>query len=469
MDSKIYKAIEGIVGAPNISIALEDRICHSYDGTKLRALPDAVVRPANTAEVAAILRLANETEIPVYARGAGSGLTGGSVPTHGGIVLDMGRMNHILNIDVVNMTADVEPGVVTGDFQREVERLGLFYPPDPASADYSTMGGNVAECAGGLRGLKYGVTRDYVLALEVVLANGEVIHTGARTYKSVTGYDLTRLFVGSEGTLGVFTRITVRLIPLPASIRSILVGFSNFESAAEASFAVGKAGIVPRTMEFMDESSVNCVRGYKGQQVPQDVKAMLLVEVDGAPEATAHEANLVCQIVQKHGATRVEVAEASVERERLWTARRAVSPALYTIAPNKLNHDICVPRTQVTSLLRWVNGLRPSTHLPLVCFGHIGEGNVHVNIMYGHEERDAAEAERLTELLFKKVIELGGTLSGEHGIGLKKMKYIGLEVPPRELRIMQEIKRIFDPKGILNPGKIFPHDEKGKEHAHKTL
>lgn len=456
VENKVYRRIEEVVGREHISASLEDRICHSYDGTKLRALPDAVVRPASVEEVSAVLKIANETGTPVYARGAGSGLTGGAVPVKGGLVLDMGRMNRIIELDTVNLTATVEPGVVTGDFQREVEKKKLFYPPDPASADYSTMGGNVAECAGGLRGLKYGVTRDYVLSLEVVLASGEVIHTGAKTYKSVTGYDLTRLLVGSEGTLGVFTKIMVRLIPLPPSIRTIFAGFSGFEAASETSFEIGRSGIVPRATEFMDEASVNCVRGYKGQQIPDEVKAILLVDVDGAPEATLYEANVVREITARHGAVRVETAEAVADRERLWTARKAVSPALYTIAPNKLNHDICVPRSEMTCLLLWVDEQRPKTPLRLVCFGHIGEANMHVNIMYGHEEREVAEAERLTGLLFRKVIDLGGTLTGEHGVGLKKMNYIGLEVPPRELGLMREIKRLFDPKGILNPGKMFP-------------
>ena len=456
MDKEVYRRIEQAVGREHISAEVEDRICHSYDGTKLRAMPDAVVRPGTMEEVSAILKIANETGTPVYARGAGSGLTGGAVPVKGGLVLDMGRMNRIIELDTVNLTATVEPGVVTGDFQREVEKKKLFYPPDPASADYSTMGGNVAECAGGLRGLKYGVTRDYVLSLEVVLASGEVIHTGAKTYKSVTGYDLTRLLVGSEGTLGVFTKIMVRLIPLPPSIRTIFAGFSGFEAASETSFEIGRSGIVPRATEFMDEASVNCVRGYKGQQIPDEVKAILLVDVDGAPEATLYEANVVREITARHGAVRVEMAEAVADRERLWTARKAVSPALYTIAPNKLNHDICVPRSEMTRLLLWVDEQRPKTPLRLVCFGHIGEANMHVNIMYGHEEREVAEAERLTGLLFRKVIDLGGTLTGEHGVGLKKMNYIGLEVPPRELGLMREIKRLFDPKGILNPGKMFP-------------
>ncbi len=456
MDDSVFQSLSAAVGSRYVSRNLEDRLCHSYDGTKLQALPEAVVRPASTEQVSAVLKIAYDRAVPVCARGAGSGLTGGSVPVKGGIVLDMGRMNRLIEIDAVNMTATVEPGVVTGDFQREVEKRKLFYPPDPASADYSTMGGNVAECAGGLRGLKYGVTRDYVLSLEVVLAGGEVIHTGAKTYKSVTGFDLTRLLVGSEGMLGIFTRIAVRLIPLPPSIRTVFAGFGGSEAASEASFTIGSAGIVPRAMEFMDEASVARVRGYKGQQIPPEVRAILIVDVDGAPEATAHEAAKARAIAEKLGASRLEVAETAPERDRLWAARRAVSPALYVIAPNKLNHDVCVPRSQVTALLRWVNEQRSATPLRLVCFGHIGEANIHVNLMYGHGEAEAAEAQRLTDLLFRKVLGLGGTLTGEHGIGLKKRDYIGLEVPPRELTLMREIKRVFDPKGILNPGKMFP-------------
>ncbi|MEW6360062.1 MAG: FAD-linked oxidase C-terminal domain-containing protein [Planctomycetota bacterium] len=451
-----YKQIEGIVGPEHISDAIEDRICHSYDGTKQKALPDAVVKPATTEEISSIMKIADAEAIPVYARGAASGLTGGSVPLHGGVALDFNRMNRIFEINKSDMLAVVEPGVVMADFQREVEKQGLFYPPDPASADVATMGGSVAECAGGLRGLKYGVTKDYVIALEIVLANGDIIHTGARTYKSVTGYDLTKIFVGSEGTLGLFTRITVRLIPLPPSLRSVMAIFADANIAVDAAMRICSEGIVPRALEFMDRPAIAAVRGYIQVDIPDAAEAILFADVDGSEAATERDHRRICDICADAGAAEIRTAAGSKERETLWEIRKAISPALYKIAPNKLNHDVCVPPSKVRDLMHWLDPIAESATIPVIRFAHIGEGNIHVNFMYDHSDEQKAEAERLSKMLFEKVIrDFQGTLTGEHGVGNRKSKYLPIEIPPRELKLMKEIKDLLDPKGILNPGKMF--------------
>lgn len=451
-----YDRLSAVVGAQHITDAIEDRICYSYDGTRQKALPDVVIKPSTAAEVSGVLKIAHADRIPVYARGAGTGLTGGSVPVEGGIVLDFQRMNRIVELDQVNMLGIVEPGVVMADFQKEVEKIGLFYPPDPASADVATMGGSVAECAGGLRGLKYGVTKDYVMALEIVLADGEIIHTGAKTNKSVTGYDLTKLFVGSEGTLGLVTRITVRLIPLPESLRSVMAVFTDVSRAVDAAMTVCERGIVPRALEFMDERAIAAVRGYIQVDISDSAKAILLSDVDGTAEATQREQIRIREICEQAGASELRTAEGTQEREKLWNVRKAISPALYKIAPNKLNHDVCVPRSQVRALMAWLDDLVPKAGIPVIRFAHIGEGNIHVNFMFDHSPEQGAEAQRLSETLFRKVIELEGTLTGEHGVGNRKSKYLPLEIPPRELALMKQIKALLDPAGILNPGKMFP-------------
>jgi len=455
------KALRGIVGKEHVSTAIEDLICHSYDATKQMALPAAVVRPAAAQEVSGVLAHANEHRIPVYPMGAASGLTGGAVPVMGGIVLDMTRMNRIVTIDGQNMVAVVEPGVVCAEFQAAVEKVGLFYPPDPASSEFSTLGGNVAECAGGLRGMKYGVTRDYVLALEAVLPSGEIIHTGSRAMKNVSGYDLTRLLVGSEGTLCVFTQMTVRLLPLPECIRTVLAYFAGFDDAARTVSKVIEARIVPRALEFMDADALEAVRDYGEFDFPPEAKAALLVEVDGDDAVTQREAETVATICRENGCGTVSVAISAEDREELWRTRRAVSPALYNLAPKKkIAEDVCVPRSRLADLLGEIARIKRERSLRIACFGHAGDGNVHVNFLV---ESDTPEVVRRTEEgveeLLRTVVSYGGSISGEHGIGTTKTEYLGIEIPPRELDLMRRIKRLFDPNGILNPGKLFPEVE----------
>jgi len=446
-----------LIGKENVLSTLEDRICYAYDGTKQKYIPDVVVRPRSTQHVSDVLRFANEHEIPVYPRGAGSGLTGGAVPVQGGIVLDFTHMNKILEIVPEDLTATVEPGVVTHTLQNEAAKYKLFYPPDPASAAFSTIGGNVAECSGGITGLKYGVTRDYILSLEVVLADGSIIHTGRKTLKSVTGYDLTRLFVGSEGTLGVFTQITVKLIPLPETIKTLLVFYATPQDAVRTASQIISSNLLPRALEFIDKSSIDCIKGYKQEvQIPDEVKALLLIDVDGQEASVKAEISLIEKIAMENQPLRVVSAKTAQERDALWEVRRVISPALYNIAPFKINEDICVPRSRILEILSRIAEIQkryPS--LKVANFGHIGDGNIHVNIMYNEGDKHRILAEEMIEKILRTTVELGGTISGEHGIGNVKSAFVPLEIPPQELQIMKDIKHLLDPKGILNPGKMF--------------
>jgi glycolate oxidase len=444
-----------VVGKERVLSAVEDRICYSYDGTKQKVLPDIVVRPRDTTDVSNTLKIANKYEVPIYARGAGSGLTGGAVPLMGGIVFDLKNMDRIIEICSEDFTATVEPGVVTKHLQDEVAKLDLFYPPDPSSAAFSTIGGNVAECAGGITGLKYGVTRDYILALEIVLPDGSIINTGRKTLRSVAGYDLTRLFTGSEGTLGIFTKITVKLIPKPEKIQTLAAYFSDKDDAIDAADLIIDNNILPRTLEFLDYMTINAIRSYKGTDIGEEVKALLLIDIDGTDESISHEMPIVENACKESRAFRTKVAEAAKERDALWTSRRSISPALYNIAPHKINEDICVPRSKIKEILQKVDQINEHQTMYIANFGHIGDGNIHVNIMYNDDPGQEELAEIMVNKVMKEVVALGGSISGEHGIGNKKSQFMELEIPPQEYEIMKRFKSFFDPKGIMNPGKMF--------------
>jgi glycolate oxidase len=334
--------------------------------------------------------------------------------------------------------------------------MNLFYPPDPASMNFCTIGGNVAENAGGPRALKYGVTRDYVLEIETVLPNGEIITTGVRTTKGVVGYDLTRLLVGSEGTLSVFTKIRLKVLPLPEEVVTLLAIFDNLESSGKAVSKIVSTKIIPRTLEFMDREAIIAVENFKPVGLPQDVEAILLIELDGHPAAITKEAEKIVDICQNLGAE-IEMAEDENARDNLWAARRAISPALYHIKPTKINEDIVVPRNMVPEMLKRLRKLSEESGIKIVNFGHAGDGNIHVNIMVDKADKEEyVKGLSLVEQIFKDTLSLGGTISGEHGIGLTKAGYIGMEISKPELEIMEAIKKVFDPKNILNPGKIFP-------------
>jgi glycolate oxidase len=434
----------------------EDLLCYGFDASGLEAAPSAVVWPQDVDDVVKVLNFASAHNVPVIPRGAGSGMTGGAVPSKGAIILSLERMNRILEIDRENMTALVEPGVINGKFQRELERHRLFYPPDPASMNFCTIGGNVAENSGGPRALKYGVTRDYVMGLEAVLPDGRIIHTGVKTAKGVVGYDLTRLLVGSEGTLAVVTKIRLKVLPMPDEIITLLALFRDVEKSGDAVRLILGQGIIPRTLEFLDSGAVHAVEKYSPVGFPRDASALLLIELDGHPQGIVKEAERVTEVCRKLGGE-VIMAEDEQARERIWKARRAVSPALYHLKPAKISEDIVVPRNKITEMLRILKRLGEDSGITIINFGHAGDGNIHVNLMIDRNDRSEYEkAQKLVGEIFRATLELGGTISGEHGIGLTKSAYISMEIPAAELELMKKIKGIFDPKNILNPGKIFP-------------
>jgi glycolate oxidase len=370
--------------------------------------------------------------------------------------MSMEKMNTILEIDKDNMNALVEPGVINGRLQRELARHKLFYPPDPASMNFCTIGGNVAENSGGPKALKYGVTRDYVLGLEAVLPNGQIINTGVKTSKGVVGYDLTRLLVGSEGTLAVITKIRLRVLPLPGDVITLLVLFKDLEQSGSAVKQILSTGIIPRTLEFIDGGAVKAVEKYKPVGLPLDVEATLLIELDGQPSVIAGETEKISSICRNLRGE-VIMAEDEHAREKIWEARRAISPALYHLMPTKINEDIVVPRSRITEMLKALRRLSDETGINIISFGHAGDGNIHVNLMVDRKDREEFKrAMKLVKEIFSITLALGGTISGEHGVGLTKLDYISMEIPPVELELMKKIKKVFDPDNILNPGKIFP-------------
>jgi glycolate oxidase len=388
-------------------------------------------------------------------RGAGTGYTGGAVPTQGGVVLSMERLNRILEIDEVNLLAVVEPHVITGELQRAVEAVGLFYPPDPASLEMSSIGGNVAECAGGPRAFKYGTTKRYVLALEAVLPGGEIIHTGSKAVKNVVGYDLTQLLVGSEGTLAVITKITLRLIPKPPARETLAASFRSIDGAVDAVSALLDERVVPAAIELIDTESLRAAEAYAGKSVA-DGEALLIVECDGTPAAVEEEIGRVKRACAAVGAVEIRRAASDADRAELWTIRRQVSLALRATGLDKINHDVVVPRGRIPELFEVVEDLRREFALDIACFGHAGDGNIHVNFMIHRDQADqVARSKRAERVLFERVVALEGSISGEHGIGFAKKPYLSLELDPAQIELLKRVKAAFDPRGILNPGKIF--------------
>lgn len=452
--SALIKRLEKILGEEGITTRPEDLLCYSFDATQEEYMPQVVVFPQDARQVQEVMRLAWEWEVPVIPRGAGSGFTGGSLPVKGGMVVSTERLDRILEIDERNLTALVEPGVVTAKLQEAVEALGLFYPPDPASREFSTIGGNVAENAGGPRAVKYGVTRDYVLGIEAVLPGGEMITTGRKVVKDVVGYDLTRLLVGSEGTLAFLTKVLLKLLPLPPATGTLLALFSSREQAGEAVAAVIRSRILPTAMEFIDRGALEAVRKYAGIEVDAQAQAVLLVEVDGEEELVPRLLERVAAVCEQVGG-KTRVARDRGEAQELWQARRAISPSLVHVAPTKINEDIVVPRSRLPKALARIEALEEKYGLPIICFGHAGDGNIHVNVMT--DRRDPEKWHRAQEAVrevFAITVELGGTLSGEHGVGITKAPYLSMELSPRVMELFRGIKRVFDPKNLLNPGKM---------------
>jgi glycolate oxidase len=456
--TNVLKELSEIVGSIHFIARQEELARFASDGTKLEFIPDAVAFPGDSDEISKIFQLANRENFPVIPRGGGSGMSGGSLPVDGGLILSMDRLNRILLIDEDNLIAKAEPGVITARFQEEVEKLDLFYPPDPASADVSTLGGNVAECAGGLRGLKYGVTRDYVLGLTVILPTGEIVDTGVETLKGVAGYDLTRLIIGSEGTLAVVSSITLRLIPKPAAKRTMTAFFPDISSSVRTVSDIIRGKIVPSTLEFLDRLSIECVREEMGIDILEEAEAMLLIEVDGDDLVVNMESKKVEKICMLSGAIEFKIARGQEEAEKLWQARRAVSPSLMKLRPGKLSEDVVVPRSRMPELVSFLSELSDRYGLPIPAFGHAGDGNIHVNIMIDKDnQEDVRNGEKVVKELFKKVVDMGGTITGEHGIGITKAPYMEIEFSKSAIELMSRLKRAFDPNNILNPGKILPN------------
>jgi len=451
-------ALREAVGTIQVRGDDQTRAAYAADAFGEAHFPDLVVTPGTASEISAIARLCSQHRVPLVARGAGTGYTGGAVPTRGGLVLSLERLNRILEIDQTNLLAIVEPNVINGDLQRAVERVGLFYPPDPASLDTSSIGGNVAECAGGPRAFKYGTTRRYVLALEAVLATGEIIRTGSKAVKNVVGYDLTQLLVGSEGTLAIITKVTLRLLPRPAVSAALAAAFASAEAAVEAVTAIIARRVVPSALELVDGPSLRAVEAYLGHAVvPPGSDAMVIAECDGTQAAVDEELEHVAAACRETGATEIRRATGEAARENLWRVRRQLSLALRATGLLKLNHDVVVPRGRVARLLAAVADIGRRHRLQVASFGHAGDGNIHVNLLV--DRADPAELERAREAereLFEFVVALEGSISGEHGIGFVKAPYLSIELAVEEIALMKRVKAAFDPHGILNPGKIFP-------------
>ncbi len=458
LSPNLISEMQRIVGERHVHAGPAQRVAYSFDATFPQDVPDVALTPGTTEQVVRIVRLAAREGIPVHPRGAGSSLSGGAVPVGGGIALSLARMNRIVEIDPADSVAVVEPGVITADLQKAVERIGLFYPPDPASINQCTLGGNVACNAGGPRCLKYGVTKDYVIGLTVVLADGRVLRLGGRTVKNVTGFQLIQLFTGSEGSLGVITEITLRLIPLPRVRSTAAAYFPTLDAASEAVTRIMSSGMLPATLEMMDHTAINIVEDYLALGLPRAAEAMLLLEQDGNDEqAAAAEVARMAAICREQGATEVRVAGSAAEREGLWRARRAVSGALGRVRPNKLGEDIVVPRSKIPAMVRRIGEISARHGLPIVVFGHAGDGNLHPNILF--DRRLAGELERVERAaadIFAAALALGGTLSGEHGIGSLKREFLVDDLGADAVDVMRSIKVALDPRGLLNPHKIFP-------------
>jgi glycolate oxidase len=458
MNSKVLHRLTRAVGPRGVLSTPEDLAAYSYDGTFAEGRPGLVVLPESTDQTAEVVRVLSEHRIPVVARGMGSGLAAGSIPlSASAVVVSLTRMNRILEIDRSNATVLAEAGVVTATLQSEVEKHGLFYPPDPSSIRHSTIGGNVACNAGGPRCLKYGVTGNYVLGLTTVLADGRILKTGGKPIKDVTGYNLNGLFTGSEGTLGLITEALLRLIARPRHAKTCLAEFPLLADASRAVNAILEAGIVPATLELMDQTAIGCVEEAMHLGLPTDVEAVLIIETDGSDERTVcAEIEVAGRICSENGARNVRVARTESERAELWKARRLISPSLARKAPNKVGEDITVPRSAIPEIVRRLRAISARFGLPIVIFGHAGDGNLHPNVLF--DKRNPEESKKVEEIvgeIFASALAVGGTLSGEHGVGVLKRPYFERALGPVSVEIQRRIKQALDPQNIMNPGKMF--------------
>lgn len=453
----IRQELRAIVGQTHYKDDPEALITHSYDGTPMQqALPDGVIYPGNTAEVSAIMKVLNKHRIPLISRGSGTNLCGGTVPVTGGVVMVMHRMSAILEVDTENLTATVQPGLNTKKMIQHIENLGLFYPPDPSSMSISTIGGNIAECSGGLRGLKYGTTKDYVIGLEAVLANGEIIRTGGKLMKDVAGYDLTKLLVGSEGTLAIITEATLKLIPPPKAKKTMLAMYRDLYSAARTVSRIIEQRIIPATLEFLDNPTIRVVDDYARLGLPLDMEAILLIEQDGDPETVERDIAVIERICRDELADSVSVAESEEEALKLLTARRSAFTALARLRPTTILEDATVPRSKIADMVMEINRIAAKYQVQICTFGHAGDGNLHPTATT--DARDLEEVHRVEEAfaeIFEAAIRLGGTITGEHGVGLVKAPYLEWKIGAAGVEAMKAIKTAFDPLNLLNPGKVF--------------
>ena len=457
MTASLPAAIADHLGVDRVLTAREDILPYGFDGTAtLKQLPACVVFPRDAADVAFCLGLARQHHAPVVTRGSGTGLSGGSVPVAGAIVVCLAKMDRILEVDTANLALRAEAGAITQDICNAADAVGLFYPPDPGSMKISTIGGNVAENSGGLRGLKYGVTRDYVMGLEVVLADGSICWLGSKCVKDVAGYNLRDLFIGSEGTLGVITQVLLKVLPKPAARQTLLATFSAMDAAAEVVSAIIAARIIPCTLEFLDQKTIRCVDDFAQVGLPRDAAAILLIEADGHPAAVADEALRIEELCRRHGASSVRCAATAEEAAQLATARRSAFSALARLRPTTLLEDVTVPRSELASMIRSVEAIAKKHDVTIATFGHFGDGNLHPTVLT--DERDAAEMHRVEAALaeiFAAALARGGTITGEHGVGLAKKPFLKRQLGDASYDLLRLIKHTLDPERLLNPGKIF--------------
>jgi len=453
----MLQKLTALLGADRVLTSAEDLIPYSFDGTAaLKQRPACVIFPHTTEEVSACVKTARENNVPVVTRGSGTGLSGGSVPLNGCIVLCLVKLDRIIELDPKNLTVRAQCGVITKEIDDQAAKHGLFYPPDPGSMKISTIGGNVAENSGGLRGLKYGVTRDYVMGMTVVLASGEIVTLGNKCVKDVAGYSLKDLFIGSEGTLGIITEVLLKLLPRPASRRTMLALYDNMEAAAETVSAIIAARIIPCTLEFLDRMTLRCVEDYAKIGLPTDVEALLLMETDGHPAAVEDEAARMADIARKNGAREVKLAADEAEGARLAAARRNAFSALARVRPTTILEDVTVPRSELAVLVKFINETAARHRLQIGTFGHMGDGNLHPTFLTN--EKDADEMHRVEialEEIVQKTIALGGTVTGEHGVGLAKKAFLKQQFGDASYALLKLVKNALDPEALLNPGKIF--------------
>ena len=455
VNQAVKDELKAIVGEGRYFDNKEDLLMYSYDAFMVKAVPDVVLLPVSTEEVSRIMKVASREEIPVTARGTGTNLTGGSVPVKGGIVLAFTKMNRILKIDKENRIAVLQPGVINMELQKELAKQGLYYPPDPGSMAVTTMGGNVAENAGGPRAVKYGVTKDYLLGLEVVLASGEVLRTGGKTIKNVTGYNLTQLFCGSEGTLGLITEITLRLIPLPETKRTLQAAYKNLSDAGKTVTKVFEIGILPVAMEILDRVFINIIEDYMHMGLPREAEALLLIEVDGPESAVVPQAERLTRLCQEMGAHEIRVAKTAKENDEIWTARRSAYGAEARLKPTAIAEDCTVPIANLVPMFHEVARIAEKYQLLIPVVAHAGDGNLHPQILTdSRNEEEMKRVQKAIDEISVKSVELGGTLTGEHGIGIAKREILPFELGETAMQITKSIKKVFDPLNILNPDKV---------------